>query len=77
MKGNLNDIGKQLLNQAGEAAMGAAKEYIGKAIQEMLIVKKQTDTKRVLPSIEKMKIVSEFVSNHLTNVSDRVMFRLS
>lgn len=37
--------------------MGAAKEFLGNAIQEMFI-KKQSDVKRVLPSIKNMKIVS-------------------
>lgn len=37
--------------------MGAAKEFLGQAIQEMF-VKKTSDVKRVLPSIQKMKIVS-------------------
>lgn len=57
MKGGFDNIGKQLMNQAGEAVMGAAKEYIGNVINEMLMIKKQAP-KRVLPSIEKMKIVS-------------------
>lgn len=38
--------------------MGAAKEYLGKAIQEMFIVKKDAEVKRFLPSIKNMKIVS-------------------
>jgi calpain, invertebrate len=37
--------------------MGAAKEFIGQAINEMFI-KKEATTKRVLPSIANMKIVS-------------------
>lgn len=37
--------------------MGAAKEYIGQAINEMFI-KKEAPSKRVLPSIQNMKIVS-------------------
>lgn len=57
MKGGLDGVGKQLLNQAGEAVMGAAKEFLGNAIQEMFIQKK-SDVKRVLPSIQHMKIVS-------------------
>ena len=57
MKGGLDGIGKQLLNQAGEAVMGAAKEYIGQVINEMF-VKKEATTKRFLPSIKNMKIVS-------------------
>lgn len=61
MKGGLDGIGKQLLNQAGEAVLGAAKEYIGQVINEMLVVKKEAATKRFLPSIKHMKIVSLFV----------------
>lgn len=38
--------------------MGAAKEYIGQVINEMFIVKKEAATKRFLPSIKNMKIVS-------------------
>jgi hypothetical protein len=45
------------MNQAGEAVMGAAKEFLGNAIQEMF-VKKQSDVKRILPSIKNMKVVS-------------------
>lgn len=37
--------------------MGAAKEFIGQAINEMFI-KKEAPNKRVLPSISNMKIVS-------------------
>lgn len=37
--------------------MGAAKEFLGNAIQEMF-VKKTADVARVLPSIKNMKIVS-------------------
>lgn len=58
LKGGLDGVGKQLLNQAGEAVMGAAKEFIGNAIQEMFVVKKHSDAKRILPSIQHMKIVS-------------------
>lgn len=57
LKGGFDDIGKQLLNQAGEAVMGAAKEFIGNAIQD-IFEKKTTETRRVLPSIKNMKIVS-------------------
>lgn len=57
MKGGIDGFGKQLLNQAGEAVMGAAKEYLGQVINEMF-VKKQSDVKRILPSIKNMKIVS-------------------
>lgn len=58
LKGGFDNIGKNLLNQAGEHIMGAAKEYIGQVINEMLIVKKEAPTKRILPSIKNMKIVS-------------------
>lgn len=39
-------------------AMNAAGEYIGNAIQEMLVVKKVAEHPRVLPSLQHMKIVS-------------------
>ncbi|CRK97524.1 CLUMA_CG010913, isoform A [Clunio marinus] len=61
LKGGLDGIGKQLLNQAGEAAMGAAKEFLGNAINEMF-VKKHSDVKRILPDIKHMKIVGEKAS---------------
>lgn len=38
--------------------MGAAKDFIGNAINEILMTKKTSDVKRILPSIEKIKIVS-------------------
>lgn len=41
-------------------AMNAAGEYIGNAIQEILVVKKQAEHPRVLPSLQHMKIVSNF-----------------
>lgn len=41
-------------------AVNAAGEYIGNAIQEMLVVKKQAEHPRVLPSLQHMKIVSSF-----------------
>lgn len=72
MRGGLNDIGKQLLNQAGEAAMGAAKEFLGNAVQEFLIVKKTAEVPRILPDIKHMKIVSESVSATLSNVTASV-----
>lgn len=65
LRGGGGDIGKQLLNQAGTFVAGAAKEFIGNAIQEMF-VKKQTDVKRVLPSIKNMKIVSVKFYNSVT-----------
>lgn len=57
MKGGLDGVGKQLLNQAGEHFMGAAKEYLGSIVNEMF-VKKESNVKRFLPSIKNMKIVS-------------------
>lgn len=38
--------------------MNAAGEYIGNAIQEMLVVKKTAEVPRILPSINHMKVVS-------------------
>lgn len=67
LKGNIDNIGKELLNQAGTAVMGAAKEFIGQAINEMFIVKKEAPSKRVLPSIQNMKIVSFFDACSFTN----------
>lgn len=61
LKANIDNIGKDFLNQAGEVVMGAAKEYIGQAINEMFI-KKEAPSKRVLPSIQNMKIVGERAS---------------
>lgn len=57
LKGGLDNIGKELLNQAGGVIAGAAKEYLGQVINEMFI-KKESNTKRILPSIKNMKIVS-------------------
>jgi hypothetical protein len=72
LKGGLDGIGRDLLNQAGGAMMGAAKEFIGNAIQEMLVTKKTSDTKRVLPSIQKMKIVSFPTLNRRRRVNECV-----
>lgn len=47
-------MGRQIFNEA----MSAAGEYIGNAIDEMLVVKKETEHPRILPSLEHMKIVS-------------------
>lgn len=41
-------------------AVNAAGEYIGNAIQEILVVKKEAEHPRVLPSLQHMKIVSNF-----------------
>lgn len=43
--------------------MNAAGEYIGNAIQEMLVVKKTAEVPRILPSIEHMKVVSAPISS--------------
>lgn len=39
--------------------MNAAAGYIGNAIQEMLVVKKEAAVPRILPSISNMKVVSK------------------
>lgn len=62
------------MDQAGEAVMGAAKEFLGNAIQE-IFVKKTSDVKRVLPSIQHMKIVSvRFDLQTMTECVGGVMF---
>ncbi|GAB0096120.1 hypothetical protein DMENIID0001_115900 [Sergentomyia squamirostris] len=53
--GFLKGAGRQLLNAAGDALAGAAKEYLGQAINE-IFVKKEAETKRILPSIKNMKV---------------------
>lgn len=53
----LKQAGKEFLNVAGDAAVGAAKEVVGSVINEIFI-KKEADTKRVLPSIKNMRVVS-------------------
>uniref|UniRef100_A0A182P1C9 Calpain n=1 Tax=Anopheles epiroticus TaxID=199890 RepID=A0A182P1C9_9DIPT len=53
--GLLSGAGKQLFDAAGQAITSAATEYIGSVINEMF-VKKETDTKRFLPSIKNMKV---------------------
>uniref|UniRef100_A0A453Z3Q7 Calpain n=1 Tax=Anopheles quadriannulatus TaxID=34691 RepID=A0A453Z3Q7_ANOQN len=55
LKGLLSGAGKQLFDAAGQAITSAATEYIGSVINEMF-VKKETDTKRFLPSIKNMKV---------------------
>uniref|UniRef100_A0A182YCB5 Calpain n=1 Tax=Anopheles stephensi TaxID=30069 RepID=A0A182YCB5_ANOST len=55
--GLLSGAGKQLFDAAGQAITSAATEYIGSVINEMF-VKKESDTKRFLPSIKNMKVVS-------------------
>lgn len=41
--------------------MNAAGEYIGNAIQEMMVVKKTAEVPRVLPSLNHMKVVSIYI----------------
>lgn len=53
-KGFFKEAGRQIFNEA----MNAAGEYVGNAIQEMLVVKKEAEHPRILPSLEHMKIVS-------------------
>lgn len=55
-QGLLKNAGQQIFNEA----VNAAGEYIGTAIQEMLVVKKEAEHPRVLPSLQHMKIVSNF-----------------
>lgn len=49
--------------------MGAAKEFLGNAVQEFLMVKKTAEVPRILPDIKHMKIVSESVNAALSNVT--------
>uniref|UniRef100_A0A182V9Z5 Calpain n=1 Tax=Anopheles merus TaxID=30066 RepID=A0A182V9Z5_ANOME len=58
LKGLLSGAGKQLFDAAGQAITSAATEYIGSVINEMF-VKKETDTKRFLPSIKNMKVLGD------------------
>ena len=57
IKGFFRQAGKEFLNAAGEAAMGAAKDVMGSVINEIFI-KKEAETKRILPSIKNMRVVS-------------------
>lgn len=54
-KGLLRGAGEKLLGEAMNAAAG----YIGNAIQEMMVVKKEVAQPRILPSISNMKVVSK------------------
>lgn len=56
LKGFLANAGKEFLHVAGEAAMGAAKDVMGSVINEIFI-KKEAETKRILPSIKNMRVV--------------------
>ncbi|XP_029708160.2 calpain-A isoform X10 [Aedes albopictus] len=58
LKGLLGGAGRQLFDAAGQAIAGAATEYLGNVINE-IFEKKQSDTKRVLPSISNMKVLGE------------------
>ncbi|XP_075165551.1 calpain A isoform X3 [Haematobia irritans] len=58
IKGFFRQAGKEFLNAAGDAAVGAAKEVLGTAINEIFI-KKEAETKRILPSIKNMRVVSQ------------------
>ena len=48
--------------------MNAAGDYIGNAIQEMLVVKKAAEVPRVLPSLKNMKVVSSNSKFLITNI---------
>ncbi|XP_030387750.1 calpain-A isoform X3 [Scaptodrosophila lebanonensis] len=58
LKGFLRQAGQEFLNAAGQAAMGAAKDVVGSVINE-IFVKKEADTKRILPSIKNMRVLGE------------------
>ncbi|XP_037806995.1 calpain-A isoform X2 [Lucilia sericata] len=58
IKGFFRQAGKEFLNAAGDAAMGAAKEVMGSVINEIFI-KKEAETKRILPSIKNMRVLGE------------------
>lgn len=57
IQGFFKQAGRQILNEA----VNAAGEYIGNAIQEMIVVKKESEHPRILPSLEHMKIVSRIM----------------
>lgn len=42
--------------------MNAAAGYIGNAIQELMVVKKEVAQPRILPSISNMKVVSKILT---------------
>ena len=58
IKGFLRQTGKEFLNAASQAAMGAAKDVVGNVINEIFVKKEATGEKRILPSIKNMKVVS-------------------
>lgn len=57
LKGFLKQTGQEFLNEAGKAFTDAAKDVVGNVINEIFI-KKETETKRFLPSIKNMRVVS-------------------
>lgn len=65
LKGFLRQAGQEFLNAAGEAAMGAAKDVVGSVINE-IFVKKEATTKRILPSIKNMRVVSQLDYYNIT-----------
>uniref|UniRef100_A0A8D8CSH3 Calpain-A n=1 Tax=Culex pipiens TaxID=7175 RepID=A0A8D8CSH3_CULPI len=76
LKGLLSGAGKQLFDRAGQAIGAAATEYIGSVINE-IFEKKETDTKRILPSIRNMKVLGERGSGFRsqTDVQDYYVLR--
>ncbi|XP_021708593.1 calpain-A isoform X9 [Aedes aegypti] len=76
LKGLLGGAGRQLFDAAGQAIAGAATEYLGNVINE-IFEKKQSDTKRVLPSISNMKVLGEKGSGFRTrtDVQDYYVLR--
>lgn len=59
LQGFLGGAGDALINQAKEALKQKAAEFIQDAIQDTFI-QKHVDTKRILPSIQNLNIVSFF-----------------
>lgn len=59
LKGFLKQTGQEFLDAAGTAFTDAAKDVVGNVINEMFI-KKEAETKRFLPSIKNMRVVSIF-----------------
>uniref|UniRef100_A0A1Q3FYI7 Putative calpain family cysteine protease n=1 Tax=Culex tarsalis TaxID=7177 RepID=A0A1Q3FYI7_CULTA len=76
LKGLLSGAGKQLFDRAGQAIGAAATEYLGSVINE-IFEKKETDTKRILPSIRNMKVLGERGSGFRsqTDVQDYYVLR--
>lgn len=62
LKGFLKQTGQEFLNEAGRALQDAAKDVVGNVINEIFI-KKEAETKRFLPSIKNMRVVSIFFEN--------------